>query len=137
VWCSVVWCGVVWCGVVWCGVVWCGVVWCGVVWCGVVWCGVVRCGVVRCGVVRCGVVVLRARPTPRGVGCVSQRGRPSAKRSNLKKLLTPKVWLNAAGFVRLRDSDFQEYSSMFPHPLEFTRIHPEHYSKAVEVRRRC
>lgn len=43
------------------------------------------------------------------------------------------VWLNAAGFIRLVDSEFRKRKGEFPHPLEFTRIHPEWYARAVEV----
>jgi hypothetical protein len=43
------------------------------------------------------------------------------------------VWMNAVGFVRLVDADFRRRRE-YPHPLEFTRIHPESYPRAVEVR---
>ncbi len=41
------------------------------------------------------------------------------------------VWFNAVGFIRLVDTDFDKIA--YPHPLEFTRIHPERYGTAVEV----
>ena len=61
------------------------------------------------------------------------RGRRGKPKCNLQALLTPKVWTNAVGFVRLVDVDFYMRKGPFPHPLEFTRIHPAMYSRAVEV----
>jgi hypothetical protein len=63
-----------------------------------------------------------------------QRGRRGQPRANLQLLLSQKVWANSVGFVRLTDMDFVMSKRPFPHPLEFTRIHPEMYTRAVEVR---